>query len=71
VVVKITDFVQIPKTRVFAGKRYKLMDAFVSRDTAGRLKARYKRLGYLVRVYQDGSVMHFLKRFHVYVRKGK
>jgi len=66
-----TKFVEIPKTRVFAGKRYRLKDAFVSRGTAESLRARYKRLGYKVRIYQKGGVMHLLKRFHVYVRKGQ
>lgn len=65
-----TKFVEIPKTRVFAGKRYRLMDAFVSKGTAERLRSRYKRQGHLVRIYQKGGVMHVLKRFHVYVRKG-
>jgi len=66
-----TQFVEIPKTRIFAGKRYRLMDTFVSKGTAERLRARYKRQGYLVRIHQKGGVMHFLKRFHVYVRKGR
>ena len=65
----VTQFAEIPKTRKFNGKRYTLRDSFVSEDTAGRLKARYKRLGYRVRIYQKGGVMHFLKRYHVYVRK--
>lgn len=65
-----TQFIEIPKTRIFAGKRYRLMDAFVSKETAERLRARYKRQGYQVRVHQKGGVMHLLKRFHVYVRKG-
>jgi len=67
----MTNFVEIPKTRVFAGKRYRLMDAFVSKETAERLRSRYKRQGYLVRIYQRGGVMHALKRFHIYVRKGR
>jgi len=68
--VKMTDFVKIPKTRSFAGKRYTLKDSFVSKKTANSLKSRYKRLGYLVRIVQQGGVMHFLKRYHIYIRKG-
>lgn len=68
---KITDFVKIPKTIIHAGKRYTLKDAFVSKQTANTLKARYKRLGYNVRIVQKGGSMHFFKRYHVYVRKGK
>lgn len=67
----MTRFMGIPKTRIFRGKRYRLMDSFVSRETAEKLKLRYKRQGYLVRIQQQGGVMHFLKRFHVYARKGK
>lgn len=67
---KMADFVKIPKTQTFAGKRYKLRDSFVSKETAQRLKARYKKEGYLVRVVRQGGVMHFLKRYHIYTRKG-
>lgn len=65
-----TEFTKIPKTITYSGKRYKLKDSFVSKETAQRLKARYKRLGYQVRLVQKGGVMHFLKRYHVYTRKG-
>ena len=65
-----TEFAKIPKTQTFNGKRYTLKDSFVSKATANSLKARYQRLGYLVRIVQKGGVMHFLKRYHVYVRKG-
>jgi len=66
---KTSDFIEIPKTRVFAGKRYKLKDSFVSGKTAKELKARYKKQRYLVRIVQQGGVMHFLKRYHIYIRK--
>jgi len=65
-----TEFAKIPKTITFNGKRYTLKDSFVSKSTANSLKARYKRLGYQVRIVQKGGVMHVLKRYHVYVRKG-
>lgn len=65
-----TDFIKIPKTQVFKGKRYALKDSFVSKGTAQRLKARYKKQGYLVRIVQQAGVLHFLKRYHVYTRKG-
>ena len=65
-----SDFATVPKTKVINGKRYELKDTFVSKGTAKRLKARYKRQGYLVRIVQRGGVMHFLKRYHVYARKG-
>ena len=65
-----TEFAKIPKTITFNGKRYTLKDSFVSKSTSNTLKARYKRLGYLVRIVQKGGVMHFLKRYHIYVRKG-
>jgi len=68
---RIGDFVQIPKTRTFSGKRYTLKDSFVGEGTAKQLKARYVRQGYSVRIHQQGGAMHFFKRFHVYVRKGK
>jgi len=66
----MTEFAKIPKTQTFNGKRYTLKDSFVSKETAQRLKARYKKQGYLVRIVQQGGVMHFLKRYHIYVRKG-
>ena len=66
----LTDFAEIPKSRVFAHKRYTLKDAFVSEATANRLRKQYKKQGLMVRVVQKGGTMHFLKRFHVYVRKG-
>jgi len=66
----MTEFAKIPKSQTFKGKRYTLKDSFVSKSTANSLKARYKRLGYLVRIVQQGGVMHFLKRYHIYVRKG-
>jgi len=65
-----TKFAKIPKTQTFNGKRYTLKDSFVSKETANSLKSRYKRLGYLVRIVQQGGVMHFLKRYHIYTRKG-
>ncbi len=65
----MTEFAKIPKTQVFSGKRYTLKDSFVSKDTAQTLKARYKKQGYLVRIVQEGGVMHFLKRYHIYIRK--
>ena len=65
-----TEFAKIPKHQTFNGKRYTLKDSFVAKDTAERLKARYKRQRLLVRIVQQGGVMHFLKRYHVYVRKG-
>ena len=64
------NFARISATKIIDVKRYTLKDTFVSKGTARRLKARYKRQGYLVRVIQRGGVMHFLKRYHVYVRKG-
>ena len=64
-----TDFAKVPKSRNFGGKRYTLQDGFVSKETAERLKDRYKRKGWLVRIAQKGGVMHYLKRYHVYVRK--
>ena len=64
------EFAKIPKTQTFNGKRYTLKDSFVSKETANSLKARYKRLGYLVRIVQKGGVMHVLKRYHIFVRKG-
>ena len=64
------DFVKIPKTQTFKGKRYTLKDSFVSKETANSLKSRYKKLGYQVRIVQKGGVMHVLKRYHIYVRKG-
>lgn len=64
------DFAKIPKTQTFNGKRYTLKDSFVSKETAQRLKARYKNKGYLVRIVQQGGVMHLLKRYHIYTRKG-
>lgn len=67
----MADFVAIPKYRTFNNKRYTLMDAFVAEDTAGRLKARYKRQGYSVRVVQKVGAVHFLTRYHVYARRGK
>lgn len=66
----MTEFAKIPKTQTFSGKRYTLKDSFVSKSTANSLKARYKRLGYQVRIVQKGGVMHFLKRYHIYTRKG-
>lgn len=66
----MTEFAKIPKALTFNGKRYTLKDSFVSKGTAQRLKARYKKQGYLVRIVQQGGVMHFLKRYHIYVRKG-
>jgi len=65
----MAEFAKVPKTQVFAGKRYTLKDSFVSKDTAKRLKARYKNKGYLVRIVQQGGVLHFLKRYHIYIRK--
>lgn len=65
----MSDFVQIPKAKMYAGKRYTLKDSFVSKQTAQTLKLRYKKQGYSVRIVQQGGVMHFLKRFHVYIRK--
>jgi len=65
-----TEFAKIPKSQTFKGKRYTLKDSFVSKETANSLKSRYKKQGYLVRIVQRGGVVHFLKRFHVYVRKG-
>jgi len=59
----MTEFAKVPKTQVFAGKRYTLKDSFVSKDTAERLKSRYKNKGYLVRIVQ------LLKRYHIYIRK--
>lgn len=64
------DFVKIPKAQTFNGKRYTLKDSFVSKETAQRLKARYKKQGYLVRIVQQAGVLHFLKRYHIYTRKG-
>lgn len=66
----MTEFAKIPKTQTFNGKTYTLKDSFVSKSTANSLKARYKRLGYQVRIVQKGGVMHFLKRYHIYTRKG-
>ena len=66
----MTQFAKISKTQTFDGKRYTLKDSFVSKETARRLKDRYKKKGLLVRIVQKGGVMHFLKRYHVYVRKG-
>jgi len=66
----MTEFAKIPKTQIFSGKRYTLKDSFVSKGTANWLKARYKKQGYLVRIVQQGGVMHFLKRYHIYTRKG-
>ena len=63
-------FVEIPKYKNFGGKRYTLKDAFVAENTAKQLKARYKRLGYKVRIYQKSGVMHVIARYHVFVRKG-
>jgi len=68
---KVADFVKIPKTQTFKGKRYTLKDSFVSKETAQRLKARYKKQGYLVRIVQQVGVLHFLKRYHIYTRKGR
>ena len=65
----MAEFVKIPKTQTFNGKRYTLKDSFVSKETAQRLKDRYKRQGYLVRIVQQGGVLHVLKRYHVYTRK--
>ncbi len=65
-----TEFATIPKHQTFKGKRYTLKDSFVSKETAQRLKDRYKKKGLLVRIVQQGGVMHFLKRYHVYTRKG-
>ena len=59
------EFTKIPKTQTFNGKRYTLKDSFVSKETAQRLKARYKRLDYLGRIVKQGGVLHFLKRYHV------
>ena len=67
--VKKKHFVSIPRARFYAGKRYVLKDTFVSPQTAERLKARYKRLGYLVRTSQQGGALHAFNRYHVYIRK--
>ena len=69
--VKLSQFVNIPKRRVVAGKTYTLKDSFVSSKTAKELKARYKKQGYSVRIVQKGGVMHFLDRYHIYIRKSK
>ncbi len=66
----MTEFAKIPKAQIYNGKRYTLKDSFVSKETAQRLKARYKRQDLLVRIVQKGGVMHFLKRYHVYTRRG-
>jgi len=66
----MTEFAEISKSQTFNGKRYTLKDSFVSKETAQRLKARYKNKGFLVRIVQQGGVMHFLKRYHIYTRKG-
>jgi len=66
---KKNQFVTIPRARFYDGKRYVLKDSFVSPQTAERLKARYKRLGYLVRTYRQGGVLHAFNRYHLYIRK--
>ena len=66
----MAEFAKIPKSQTFNGNRYTLKDSFVSKETANSLKSRYKKLGYSVRIVQKGGVMHFLKRYHIYVRKG-
>ena len=63
------NFVSIPRTRKYNGKRYVLKDTFVGKQTSERLKARYKRLGYVVRIYQQGGVLHSLNRYHIYIRR--
>lgn len=68
---KISDFIQIPKYRTYAGRRYTLKDSFVSKGTAKQLKDRYVKQGYSVRIYQQSGATHFFKRYYVYVRKGK
>jgi len=62
-------FVSIPRVRVYDGKRYVLKDTFVGPQTASRLKDRYKRLGYLVRVSRQGGALHAFNRYHLYIRK--
>ena len=64
------QFVSIPRSQIYDGKRYVLKNSFVSQQTASRLKDRYRSLGYLVRIYQKGGALHSVNRYHIYIRKG-
>lgn len=66
-----SGLVRIPKTRKYGGKVYRLVRAFVDKETAERLRRKYKADGYSVRVYELGGAVHFYDRYHVYVRKGR
>lgn len=65
----MSGFITIKKRIKKAGKYYTICDSFVSKDTAERLRAKYKKQGLNVRVIQQGGIMHAINRYHVYVRK--
>lgn len=68
---KRRHFATIPRTRIYDGKKYVLKNSFVSSQTAARLKDRYRSLGYLVRIYLKGGVLHSLNRYHIYIRRAR
>ena len=66
----VKKFIEIPKTKTFGNKQYRLLKAFVTKPVAEALAKRMRKEGKLARVWRHAGELHFFASYHVYI-KGK